>query len=172
MTSYVGTTFYHSTPTSDGLTGGAFAETYYTFALTLSSTSAGDLLFLMASQDGEGGQYAALYPSDPDFGFQTGPSSFASRLCDGSESGGTLHWTVKEITDSSIVGANYIPTYERLFAIVQYTSLAAATVVGQAWTSTAVSVIFLALAAGSILYVVLELVNVNRRLASKTSRRR
>jgi ZIP family zinc transporter len=42
------------------------------------------------------------------------------------------------------------------------------TVVGQAWTSEALSIVFLALAAGSILYVVLELVNVNRRLASKT----
>ena len=31
------------------------------------------------------------------------------------------------------------------------------TLVGQAWTSTAISVLFLALAAGSILYVVMEL---------------
>jgi zinc transporter, ZIP family len=42
------------------------------------------------------------------------------------------------------------------------------TVVGQAWTSTAVSVLFLALAAGSILYVVTELLNVCRLFASKT----
>jgi ZIP family zinc transporter len=42
------------------------------------------------------------------------------------------------------------------------------TVVGQAWTSTAVSVVFLALAAGSILYVVMELLNVCRLFASKT----
>ena len=42
------------------------------------------------------------------------------------------------------------------------------TVVGQAWTSTAVSVIFLALAAGSILYVVMELLNVCRLFTSKT----
>ncbi len=42
------------------------------------------------------------------------------------------------------------------------------TVVGQAWTSTAVSVLFLALAAGSILYVVMELLNVCRLFASKT----
>ena len=42
------------------------------------------------------------------------------------------------------------------------------TVVGQAWTSTAVSVCFLALAAGSILYVVLQLVQVNARLGHKT----
>jgi len=42
------------------------------------------------------------------------------------------------------------------------------TVVGQAWTSTAVSVCFLALAAGSILYVVVQLVQVNMRLGHKT----
>ena len=42
------------------------------------------------------------------------------------------------------------------------------TVVGQAWTSTAVSVVFLALAAGSILYVVMELLNVCRLFTSKT----
>jgi zinc transporter, ZIP family len=42
------------------------------------------------------------------------------------------------------------------------------TIIGQAFESEAVSVAFLALAAGSILYVVLELVNVNRRLGSKT----
>jgi ZIP family zinc transporter len=42
------------------------------------------------------------------------------------------------------------------------------TVVGQAWTSTAVSVLFLALAAGSILYVVMELMNVCRLFSSKT----
>ena len=41
------------------------------------------------------------------------------------------------------------------------------TVVGQAWTSTAVSVLFLSLAAGSILYVVVELLGVCRVLASK-----
>lgn len=42
------------------------------------------------------------------------------------------------------------------------------TLVGQAWTSTAVSVCFLALAAGSILYVVMQLVQVNMRLGHKT----
>jgi ZIP family zinc transporter len=42
------------------------------------------------------------------------------------------------------------------------------TLIGQTWTSEELSIAFLALAAGSILYVVLELVNVNRRLASKT----
>jgi ZIP family zinc transporter len=42
------------------------------------------------------------------------------------------------------------------------------TVVGQAWTSTAVSVLFLTLAAGSILYVVIELLNVCRLFTSKT----
>jgi zinc transporter, ZIP family len=41
------------------------------------------------------------------------------------------------------------------------------TVVGQAWTSTAMSVVFLALAAGSILYVVVELLGVCRVLGSK-----
>jgi ZIP family zinc transporter len=42
------------------------------------------------------------------------------------------------------------------------------TVVGQAWTSEALSVAFLALAAGSILYVIIELLAVNRRFESKT----
>jgi ZIP family zinc transporter len=42
------------------------------------------------------------------------------------------------------------------------------TFVGQAWTSTAVSVCFLALAAGSILYVVMQLIQVNARLGHKT----
>jgi zinc transporter, ZIP family len=42
------------------------------------------------------------------------------------------------------------------------------TLLGQAWVSEPVSILFLALAAGSILYVVLELVNVCRALASKT----
>jgi ZIP family zinc transporter len=41
------------------------------------------------------------------------------------------------------------------------------TALGQAWTSTPVSVIFLALAAGSILYVVIELLNVCRLFGSK-----
>ncbi|HEY7018122.1 MAG TPA: ZIP family metal transporter [Gaiellaceae bacterium] len=42
------------------------------------------------------------------------------------------------------------------------------TVVGQAWTSEAISVLFLTLAAGSILYVVMELLNVCRLFSSKT----
>src|SRR3954466_11836139 len=42
------------------------------------------------------------------------------------------------------------------------------TLVGQAWTSEALSVAFLALAAGSILYVVIELFNVNRQLGHRT----
>src|SRR6185312_286371 len=37
------------------------------------------------------------------------------------------------------------------------------TVLGQAWTSTAVTVLFFAIAAGSILYVVQELFSVNRK---------
>src|SRR5215471_17808611 len=42
------------------------------------------------------------------------------------------------------------------------------TLVGQSWTSTPVSIVFLALAAGSILYVVIELLNVFRLFAKKT----
>jgi zinc transporter, ZIP family len=41
------------------------------------------------------------------------------------------------------------------------------TVVGQAWVSESVSIVFLALAAGSILFVVAELIPVCRRMASK-----
>ncbi len=41
------------------------------------------------------------------------------------------------------------------------------TLIGQAWSSEALSVAFLALAAGSILYVVIELTNVNRQLGHK-----
>jgi zinc transporter, ZIP family len=42
------------------------------------------------------------------------------------------------------------------------------TLLGQAWVNETVSILFLALAAGSILYVVMELLNVGRLLASKT----
>jgi ZIP family zinc transporter len=42
------------------------------------------------------------------------------------------------------------------------------TLVGQAWVSESVSIVFFALAAGSILYGVMELLNVGRVLASKT----
>jgi ZIP family zinc transporter len=42
------------------------------------------------------------------------------------------------------------------------------TVIGSVWVSEAVSIVFFALAAGSILYVVMELLNVGRVLASKT----
>jgi ZIP family zinc transporter len=41
------------------------------------------------------------------------------------------------------------------------------TLIGQAWTSEALSILFLALAAGSILYVVIELMHVCRTLCSK-----
>src|SRR3954470_17917260 len=41
------------------------------------------------------------------------------------------------------------------------------TVIGQAWVYESVMIIFFALAAGSILYVVMELLNVGRALASK-----
>lgn len=43
------------------------------------------------------------------------------------------------------------------------------TAVGQAWVSEALSVVFLALAAGSILYVVIELLNVLRGAGSKAT---
>src|SRR4051794_19627131 len=42
------------------------------------------------------------------------------------------------------------------------------TVIGQAWVNESVMIVFFALAAGSILYVVMELLNVGRVLASKT----
>jgi ZIP family zinc transporter len=42
------------------------------------------------------------------------------------------------------------------------------TLLGQSWTSTPVSILFLALAAGSILYVVIELLNVCRLFGHKT----
>jgi ZIP family zinc transporter len=41
------------------------------------------------------------------------------------------------------------------------------TLVGQAWTSDALAVVFLSLAGGSILYVVIELCNVNRAFGKK-----
>ncbi len=41
------------------------------------------------------------------------------------------------------------------------------TVIGQAWVNESVSILFFALAAGSILYVVMELLNVGRALSSK-----
>src|SRR5512132_702163 len=42
------------------------------------------------------------------------------------------------------------------------------TVIGQAWVNESVMILFFALAAGSILYVVMELLNVGRVLASRT----
>jgi ZIP family zinc transporter len=42
------------------------------------------------------------------------------------------------------------------------------TLLGQAWVNETVSVAFLALAAGSILYVVIQLMNVNQKLGYKT----
>jgi len=41
------------------------------------------------------------------------------------------------------------------------------TVIGQAWVNESVMIVFFALAADSILYVVMELLNVGRALASK-----
>lgn len=55
-----------------------------------------------------------------------------------------------------------------LMGLIAGTPTFLGTSVGQAWTSTSVSVLFLALAAGSILYVVMELLNVCRLFASKT----
>src|ERR671923_49463 len=46
--------------------------------------------------------------------------------------------------------------------------LSLGTVIGQAWVNQSVMIVFFALAAGSILYVVMELINVGRALASKT----
>ena len=45
------------------------------------------------------------------------------------------------------------------------------TLIGQTWVSEAVSVAFLALAAGSILYVVIQLMNVNRQARAQGARR-
>lgn len=42
------------------------------------------------------------------------------------------------------------------------------TLLGQAWVNESVSIVFLSLAAGSILYVVMELLNIGRVLSSKT----
>ena len=42
------------------------------------------------------------------------------------------------------------------------------TLVGQAWVNESVSIVFFSLAAGSILYVVMEMLNVGRLLSSKT----
>jgi len=42
------------------------------------------------------------------------------------------------------------------------------TIIGQAWVNESVMIVFFALAAGSILYVVMELLNVGRALAPKT----
>src|SRR5919198_853671 len=42
------------------------------------------------------------------------------------------------------------------------------TIIGQAWVNESVMIVFFALAAGSILYVVMELINVSRALAPKT----
>ena len=43
------------------------------------------------------------------------------------------------------------------------------TLLGHAWVNESVSILFLALAAGSILYVVMELLNVSRAFGSKTA---
>jgi ZIP family zinc transporter len=69
-----------------------------------------------------------------------------------------------------MVGGSERPTWRflALLGLIGGGPTFVGTLVGQAWTSEALSVAFLALAAGSILYVVLELANVNRRLGEKT----
>jgi ZIP family zinc transporter len=69
-----------------------------------------------------------------------------------------------------LAGADERPTWRFLIllGIVGGGPTFLGTVVGQAWTSTAVSVCFLSLAAGSILYVVMQLIQVNARLGHKT----
>ena len=66
------------------------------------------------------------------------------------------------------VATSFISRFLGLMGVIAGTPTFFGTVVGQAWTSTAVSVVFLALAAGSILYVVMELLNVCRLFSSKT----
>src|SRR5918912_2267272 len=67
-------------------------------------------------------------------------------------------------------GANERPSWRflGLMGVIGGAPTFFGTVVGQAWTSTPVSILFLALAAGSILYVVIELLNVCRAFGSKT----
>jgi len=55
-----------------------------------------------------------------------------------------------------------------LMGLIAGTPTFVGTLIGQAWTSEALSILFLALAAGSILYVVIELTHVCRTLCSKT----
>ena len=66
-------------------------------------------------------------------------------------------------------GATQRPTWRFLImlGIIAGGPTFAGTLIGQAWTSEALSVAFLALAAGSILYVIIELANVNRQLGHK-----
>ncbi len=66
-------------------------------------------------------------------------------------------------------GAQERPTWRFLFllGLIGGGPTFVGTVIGQAWTSEALSVAFLALAAGSILYVIIELANVNRHLGHK-----
>jgi ZIP family zinc transporter len=66
-------------------------------------------------------------------------------------------------------GATQRPTWRFLImlGIIAGGPTFVGTLIGQAWTSEALSVAFLALAAGSILYVIIELANVNRQLGHK-----
>jgi zinc transporter, ZIP family len=69
-----------------------------------------------------------------------------------------------------LAGDSDPPSWRFLFAlgVIGGAPTFLGTIVGQAWTSEAVSVLFLTLAAGSILYVVMELLNVCRLFTSKT----
>ena len=66
-------------------------------------------------------------------------------------------------------GAGIVPSWRLLglLGLIGGAPTFFGTVVGQAWTSEALSVVFLALAGGSILYVVIELLNVLRGAGSK-----
>jgi zinc transporter, ZIP family len=69
-----------------------------------------------------------------------------------------------------LTGESERPSWSFLFllGLVGGTPTFFGTLLGHSWVNEPVSVLFLALAAGSILYVVMELLNVGRVLASKT----
>jgi ZIP family zinc transporter len=69
-----------------------------------------------------------------------------------------------------LTGDNERPSWTFLFALglVGGGPTFLGTLLGHAWVNESISILFLALAAGSILYVVMELLNVGRLLASKT----
>ena len=69
-----------------------------------------------------------------------------------------------------MVGGSERPTWRflALLGVIGGAPTFVGTLIGQAWTSEALSVAFLALAAGSILYVALELASLNRGFGEKT----